>query len=117
MGYVEETGVAQYLRDSRISPIYEGTNGIQAIDLVMRKVPMRDGGVVADLLAQMQALGPDLDAACPELAGMLPALAGGISALRKRPTGSCPAARPSPTTCWPRRRHTYGWQDWSSAAG
>jgi len=83
LGYIEETGVAQYLRDSRISPIYEGTNGIQAIDLVMRKVPMRDGGVVADLLAQMEALGPELAAAGPELAGIQPALAGGIRALRE----------------------------------
>jgi alkylation response protein AidB-like acyl-CoA dehydrogenase len=83
MGYVEETGVAQYLRDSRISPIYEGTNGIQAIDLVLRKVPMRSGAVVADLLAQMEALGPDLDAAGPELAGLGPALADGVSVLRE----------------------------------
>jgi 3-(methylthio)propanoyl-CoA dehydrogenase len=83
MGYVEETGVAQYLRDSRISPIWEGTNGIQAIDLVMRKVPMRGGGVVADLLAQMEALGPELAAAGPELAGIRAALAGGVSALRE----------------------------------
>jgi len=83
MGYVEETGVAQYLRDSRISPIYEGTNGIQAVDLVMRKVPMRGGGVVADLLAQMEALGPELDAAGQELAGIRPALAAGVSVLRE----------------------------------
>jgi 3-(methylthio)propanoyl-CoA dehydrogenase len=83
MGYVEETGVAQYLRDSRISPIYEGTNGIQAIDLVMRKVPMRGGGVVADLLAQMEALGPELDAAGQELAGIQSALATGVSVLRE----------------------------------
>ena len=83
MGYVEETGVAQYLRDSRISPIYEGTNGIQAIDLVMRKVPMRDGGVVADLLAQMEALDPELAAAGPELAGIRSALADGIRVLRE----------------------------------
>jgi 3-(methylsulfanyl)propanoyl-CoA dehydrogenase len=83
MGYVEETGVAQYLRDSRISPIYEGTNGIQAIDLVMRKVPMRGGGVMGDLLTQMEALGPELDAAGPELAGIQPALAAGINVLRE----------------------------------
>jgi alkylation response protein AidB-like acyl-CoA dehydrogenase len=83
MGYVEETGVAQYLRDSRISPIYEGTNGIQAIDLVMRKVPMRNGGVVGDLLAQMEALSPELDAAGQELAGIPPALANGVSVLRE----------------------------------
>jgi alkylation response protein AidB-like acyl-CoA dehydrogenase len=43
MGYIEETGVAQHYRDSRISPIYEGTNGIQAIDLVTRKLPMAGG--------------------------------------------------------------------------
>ena len=83
MGYVEETGVAQYLRDSRISPIYEGTNGIQAIDLVMRKVPMRGGAVVADLLAQMEGLGPELAAAGPELAGIWPMLADGVSVLRE----------------------------------
>jgi len=83
MGYVEETGVAQYLRDSRISPIYEGTNGIQAIDLVLRKVPMRNGGVVADLLAQMEALDQELAGAGPELAGVRSALASGVSALRE----------------------------------
>jgi len=83
MGYVEETGVAQYLRDSRVAPIYEGTNGIQAIDLVTRKVPMRGGGVVADLLAQMQALDPELAAAGPELAAMRSALASGVSVLRE----------------------------------
>ena len=44
MGYVEETGAAQFLRDARIAPIYEGTNGIQALDLVGRKLGM-DGGV------------------------------------------------------------------------
>jgi 3-(methylthio)propanoyl-CoA dehydrogenase len=83
MGYVEETGMAQYLRDIRISPTYEGTNGIQAIDLVTRKVPMRGGAVVADLLAQMEALDPELAAAGPELAEMRPALADGVSALHE----------------------------------
>ena len=53
MGYIEETGVAQHMRDSRIAPIYEGTNGIQAIDLVGRKLPMNEGGVIADLLADI----------------------------------------------------------------
>ena len=47
MGYIEETGAAQHLRDARIAPIYEGTNGIQAIDLVMRKLPMDGGGFAA----------------------------------------------------------------------
>ena len=50
MGYVEETGSAQHWRDSRIAPIYEGTNGIQAADLVGRKLAMRGGGVIVDLL-------------------------------------------------------------------
>ena len=53
MGYVEETGVAQHFRDARIAPIYEGTNGIQAMDLVGRKLPMRGGGVVKDFLADV----------------------------------------------------------------
>ncbi len=44
MGFIEETGAAQYLRDARILPIYEGTNGIQANDLLFRKV-LRDGGL------------------------------------------------------------------------
>ncbi|MDO5642661.1 MAG: acyl-CoA dehydrogenase family protein [Paracoccus sp. (in: a-proteobacteria)] len=48
MGYIEETGAAQYLRDVRITPIYEGTNGIQAMDLVGRK--MMDGGAAAQAL-------------------------------------------------------------------
>ena len=50
MGYVEETGAAQYCRDVRIAAIYEGTNGIQAIDLVGRKLPVRGGAVVHELL-------------------------------------------------------------------
>lgn len=56
MGFVEETGAAQYLRDARILPIYEGTNGIQAIDLVMRKLPMEGGLVAARLLAGLRGI-------------------------------------------------------------
>ncbi len=50
MGFVEETGVAQYYRDARILPIYEGTNGIQAIDLVTRKLGLEDGVTLAETL-------------------------------------------------------------------
>jgi len=47
MGYIEETGAAQHFRDARIATIYEGTNGIQALDLVARKVPLEGGKTVA----------------------------------------------------------------------
>ncbi len=55
MGFIEETGAAQHLRDARIAPIYEGTNGIQAIDLVTRKLPLSQGQAVASLIAGMRA--------------------------------------------------------------
>ena len=50
MGFIEETGAAQFYRDARIAPIYEGTNGIQAADLVTRKLGMENGGVLAALM-------------------------------------------------------------------
>ena len=69
MGYVEETGVAQQFRDARIAPIYEGTNGIQAIDLVGRKLPMEEGGLVARVLDGLVA---DLDGAPDAVADLVP---------------------------------------------
>ena len=58
MGYIEETGAAQHLRDARIAPIYEGTNGIQAADLVTRKLGLDGGlafdGLIADIEAETQ---------------------------------------------------------------
>ncbi|VVT27359.1 acyl-CoA dehydrogenase [Rhizobium sp. EC-SD404] len=54
MGYVEETGAARFMRDARIAPIYEGTNGIQAIDLVMRKLPLSGGAQVAGYIAELR---------------------------------------------------------------
>jgi alkylation response protein AidB-like acyl-CoA dehydrogenase len=60
MGFIEETGAAQYLRDARITPIYEGTTGIQANDLVGRKI-LRDGGQVAfELIATMSQVKVEL---------------------------------------------------------
>ena len=56
MGYIEETGAAQFLRDARIAEIYEGTNGIQAIDLVTRKVPLSGGAAVAREIAFVRAI-------------------------------------------------------------
>jgi acyl-CoA dehydrogenase len=55
MGFVEETGAAQFMRDVRISGIYEGTNGIQAIDLVQRKLPQSGGATVKAEIAAMRA--------------------------------------------------------------
>ncbi|KTT71103.1 acyl-CoA dehydrogenase [Sphingomonas endophytica] len=55
MGYIEETGAARYFREARITPIYEGTNGIQAADLVGRKLALSNGGAFADLIADMRA--------------------------------------------------------------
>ncbi len=53
MGYIEETGAAQHYRDARITPIYEGTTGIQAMDLVMRKLPLGNGAVLQSLINEM----------------------------------------------------------------
>ena len=55
MGFIEETGAAQFMRDARIAAIYEGTNGIQAIDLVQRKLPLAGGETVAREIADMRA--------------------------------------------------------------
>jgi len=65
MGFIEEAGAAQRYRDIRIAAIYEGTNGIQAMDLVGRKLPMRAGGVVEDLLQRLEAIDPELGDAYP----------------------------------------------------
>jgi hypothetical protein len=54
MGYIEETGAAQHMRDARIAAIYEGTNGIQAIDLVTRKLPLSSGNAVKALIAELR---------------------------------------------------------------
>ena len=83
MGFVEETGAAQHYRDSRIAPIYEGTNGIQGLDLVNRKL-RRDGGegmraLIADL-EDIEALAKTAKGV--DLAVCLPALKTGISTVK-----------------------------------
>jgi hypothetical protein len=55
MGFIEETGAAALYRDSRIAPIYEGTNGIQAIDLVTRKLPQSGGEHIHGYIAQLRS--------------------------------------------------------------
>lgn len=76
MGYIEETGAAQHFRDARIFPIYEGTNGIQAADLVGRKLSMDNGGTLFGLLAEMRGAAENsgllnLIDACEEVGGNL----------------------------------------------
>lgn len=70
MGYIEETGAAQYLRDVRITPIYEGTNGIQAMDLVGRKLS-DDGAAAMALLDEVTDSAKAAQAAQPELANQV----------------------------------------------
>ena len=62
MGYIEETGAAQHYRDARIAAIYEGTNGIQALDLVARKVPLQGGRTVARYLDELRSIVADVQA-------------------------------------------------------
>ncbi len=81
MGYVEESGVAQHYRDMRIAPIYEGTNGIQAMDLVGRKLGLRMGGVVGDHLQAMRDLDAELADAGEDFASIRTALAAAVESL------------------------------------
>jgi 3-(methylthio)propanoyl-CoA dehydrogenase len=82
MGFIEETGVAQYLRDSRITTIYEGTTGIQANDLIGRKLA-RDGGRAARaVIEQMRALDIAL-AQTPSLREETVMFSGAVDALER----------------------------------
>ncbi len=80
-GYIEETGAAQHYRDARIAPIYEGTNGIQGVDLVTRKVPMDGGGVVRSYLAEIEALDEPLGEAGEQFHALRVNLRDGLAAL------------------------------------
>jgi len=73
MGFIEETGAAQHYRNARIAPIYEGTNGIQAADLVTRKLQMDQGATLAALMAEIArdaAEEPALAALAQDCAGI-----------------------------------------------
>jgi hypothetical protein len=76
MGFIEETGAAQYLRDARILPIYEGTNGIQANDLVGRKLGRDRGEAARELIAEMRESAREI-----RLPPLAERLGGGIDAL------------------------------------
>jgi acyl-CoA dehydrogenase len=84
MGYIEETGAAQFLRDARIAAIYEGTNGIQAIDLVCRKIGLSEGAVVRREIADMRASVVALRESNAEIFGdMEPCLTDAVDALER----------------------------------
>jgi len=86
MGYIEETGIAQRLRDSRIAPIYEGTNGIQAIDLVTRKLARDDGAAIRSLIAEIAATAAA--ASSPALADAVDAVRSATDWILQQPPGS-----------------------------
>ena len=88
MGFIEETGAAQHIRDARILTIYEGTNGIQAIDLVGRKLPLGNGEVVKGYIGTMR----ETAELCrqsnnPVMVRLSGQLADALDALEKRQTG------------------------------
>lgn len=74
MGFIEETGAAQHLRDARIAPIYEGTNGIQAIDLAGRKIAREGGETMRALIAEMRASIGEMDSSHARLNAAIDAL-------------------------------------------
>jgi 3-(methylthio)propanoyl-CoA dehydrogenase len=80
MGFIEETGAAQYLRDARITTIYEGTTGIQANDLIGRKVALEQGATARAVIAQMRGAADELQQH-PQLAALRTALEAGVNAL------------------------------------
>ena len=83
-GFIEETGAAQHMRDARINMIYEGTNGIQAMDLVARKLIGDDGAVAGLLIDEMREFGKSLDGNKNEdIAVIHEALADGVAALEQ----------------------------------
>ena len=81
MGFIEETGAAQHYRDARIAPIYEGTNGIQALDLVGRKLTLDDGVHIRRLLDVMRATASELGSAPNGLSDLGERLAAAIDSL------------------------------------
>ncbi|GJL97349.1 MAG: acyl-CoA dehydrogenase [Hyphobacterium sp.] len=82
MGFIEETGAAQHYRDARITPIYEGTNGIQAIDLVGRKLSMNGGALMRELLEDIRQTSDDCATSSnPELPKLAKRLAPAADAL------------------------------------
>ncbi len=118
MGFIEETGVAQYYRDVRITAIYEGTNGIQAADLVGRKLGVRDGASFLEFLAQMREIDAELAAAGDDFESIRSELATQLDALESATQWMLRTARQDPNA-HPRRLHarTFACGGSSLAAG
>ncbi|EGD60164.1 acyl-CoA dehydrogenase-like protein [Novosphingobium nitrogenifigens DSM 19370] len=93
MGFIEETGAAQFYRDARIAPIYEGTNGIQAADFVTRKLGYDNGDVVKALLEDIVAdcaESPELASLARDALAIAAWMAGGDASLDDKLAGSVP---------------------------
>ncbi|MBM3504803.1 MAG: acyl-CoA dehydrogenase [Alphaproteobacteria bacterium] len=87
MGFIEETGAAQHYRDARITPIYEGTNGIQALDLVGRKLTIGGGQPLDEILRRMKAVKTELEkSGAAALTAVARGLGDGIAALEAATT-------------------------------
>ncbi len=97
MGYIEETGAAQHFRDARIAPIYEGTNGIQAIDLATRKLALQNGDTVRTFIAELKQTAQDVCASnLPAYGNTGPCLLAAIEELEKATTWMQQAAKAEP---------------------
>ena len=83
MGYIEETGAAQHLRDARIAAIYEGTNGVQAIDLAMRKLGLSGGAAMRAEVADMRRVIARAQEAGEAFAGLAAPLGEALDALER----------------------------------
>jgi hypothetical protein len=100
LGYIEETGAAQYMRDIRIAPIYEGTNGIQAVDLALRKLPMKGGAVVRNFVELIRSFVDSIDdCGSSELQALRPALEQAVEALSEATEWMLKQVTESPNDC------------------
>ena len=120
MGFIEETGAAALYRDARIAPIYEGTNGIQAIDLVTRKLPQSGGEHVHGYIAELARgrRGAAASRTCDGFGRTAVELEAALDDLRRRPgisrSDCCRAAER--TRRWPAPRPISGCSRWPPAA-
>ena len=110
MGFIEETGAAQLYRDARIAPIYEGTNGIQAIDLVTRKLPLAGGTAVETYIGELRRIVEAVNAINDPALGLDRACGSKMrsTAWRGPRRGCWPSSRGMRRRRWPARRPICG---------